>query len=145
MSQNNQPQAIIGHVLIEVSDLEKSKKFYTTLLSKLCFKIILENEGGVGFSNQNFQIWVGQAEEPRVKRKAPTGNENVVLDHLAILVTDKETVDTIEREMEKNGFEPLFPSEEHPPFEPGYYAVSFCDPDNYVVEVYTRSKPKKFW
>jgi predicted lactoylglutathione lyase len=144
MSQNKQPQAIIGHVLIEVSDLEKSKKFYTTLLRKVGFKIILENEGGVGFSNQNFQVWVGQAEKPRVKRKAPTGDENVVLDHLAILVTNRETVDNIEREMKKNGFKPLFPCEEHPQFEQGYYAVSFCDPDNYVVEVYTRSNPKKF-
>lgn len=30
----------------------------------------------------------------------------------------------------------------HPQYEPGYYAVSFCDPDNYVIEIYTRQKPK---
>jgi predicted lactoylglutathione lyase len=145
MSKNKQPKAIVGHVVIEITDLKKSKKFYTTLLSKLSFKIILENEGGVGFSNQNFQVWIGQAEKPRVKRKAPTGEENVILDHLAILVANRETVDTIEREMKEKGFDPLFPCEEHPQFEPGYYAVSFLDPDNFVVEVYTRSKPKKFW
>jgi catechol-2,3-dioxygenase len=109
MSQNKQPEAIVGHILIEVSNLEKSKKFYKTLLSKLSFKIILENEGGVGFSNQNFQVWVDQAEKPRVKRKAPTGNENVVLDHLAILVANRKTVDTIEREMENNEKAKFFP------------------------------------
>ncbi|MEJ2114101.1 MAG: hypothetical protein P8X62_10585, partial [Flavobacteriaceae bacterium] len=79
------------------------------------------------------------------KRQPPTGNENVILDHIAILVANRKTVDSIEIEMKKNGFEPLFPCEEHPQFEPGYYAVSFCDPDNYVVEVYTRSTPKKGW
>ncbi|OGD46822.1 hypothetical protein A3K70_00075 [Candidatus Bathyarchaeota archaeon RBG_16_48_13] len=81
--------------------------------------------------------------ESRVKRKAPTGEEFVVADHLAILVPEKETVYGIEKEMKKNGFEALFPCEEHPQFEPGYHAVSFCDPDNYVIEIYTRLKAKQ--
>jgi len=45
--------------------------------------------------------------------------------------------------MKKNGLKALFPCEEHPQFEPGYYAVSFCDPDNYVIEIYTRQNPNK--
>jgi hypothetical protein len=63
---------------------------------------------------------------------------------LAILVGDKAGVDGGERRMKKDGYDALFPCEEHPQFEPGYYAVSFCDPDNYVVEVYTRPKPTRF-
>jgi hypothetical protein len=82
--------------------------------------------------------------KPRVKREAPTGEEFVVIDHLAILVQNKKAVYDIESEMKKNGFTALFPCEEHPQFEPGYYAVSFCDPDNYVIEIYTRTKPKQF-
>jgi hypothetical protein len=96
----------------------------------------------VGFTNQNFSVWLGELHEPRVKRKAPTGEEFVVADHLAIMVPDKSAVYDIERKMKQNGFEPLFPCEEHPQFEPGYHAVSFCDQDNYVIEVYTRQKPK---
>ena len=144
MVLNNQTQAIVGHVGIEVSNLSNSKKFYRTLLGGLGFKIIMDTEDGVGFSNQNFQIWVGELLEPRVKRDVPTGEEFVVTDHLAILVQDKGTVDAIERKMKKNGFEALFPCEEHPQFEPGYYAVSFCDLDNYVIEIYTRPKQKRF-
>ncbi len=137
-------QAIVGHVAIEVSDLSASKKFYKTLLGELGFKVIMDSEGGTGFSNQNFQVWVAESRKPRVKRDAPTGEEFVVADHLAILVQNKGAVDAIEREMKKKGFEALFPCEEHPQFEPGYYAVSFCDPDNYVIEIYTRPKPKRF-
>jgi catechol 2,3-dioxygenase-like lactoylglutathione lyase family enzyme len=144
MVSNKQIQAIVGHVGIEVSDLKNSKKFYKALLGGLGFKIIMDNEGGVGFSNQSFQVWVGELREPRVKREAPTGEEFVVADHLAILVQDKGTVDAIEREMKKNGFRALFPCEEHPQFEQGYYAVSFCDSDNYVIEIYTRPKPERF-
>lgn len=135
-------QAVVGHVGIEVSNLNSSRKFYRVLLEGLGFKIIMDSEDGVGFSNESFGVWLGELRKPRVKRKAPTGEEFVVADHLAIFVQDKETVDAIEKKMKSNGFQPLFPCEEHAEFEPGYYAVSFCDPDNYVIEVYNRRQPK---
>jgi len=135
-------QAIVGHVGIEVTNLKKSKKFYKPLLEGLGFKIMMDTEDGLGFANQNFSVWIGELRESRVKRKAPTGEEFVVADHLAILVQDKKAVYDIEKEMKKNGFEALFPCEEHPQFEKGYYAVSFCDPDNYVIEIYKRQNPK---
>jgi len=136
--------AIVGHVGIEVTNLSKSKKFYKALFEGLGFRIMMDSEDGLAFTNQNFSIWIGELPEPRVKRKAPTGEEFVVADHLAIQVPDKKKVYDIEKEMKKNGFEALFPCEEHPQFEPGYHAVSFCDPDNYVIEIYTRLKPKEF-
>jgi catechol 2,3-dioxygenase-like lactoylglutathione lyase family enzyme len=144
MASRKEISAVVGHVGIEVSSLSDSKKFYKALLEPLGFNIIMDAEDGVGFSNQAFQVWLGELRERRVKRKAPTGEEFVVADHLAVLVQDKGTVDAVERKMKNAGFEPLFPCEEHPQFEPGYYAVSFCDPDNYVIEVYTRPKPKRF-
>lgn len=133
-----------GHIGIEVTNLKNSKKFYAALLEELGFKTIMESEDGVGFSNQSFQIWVAEIKTPRVKRKAPTGDEFVVADHLALLVPNKSSVDAVERKMTKSGYEPLFPCEEHPEFTPGYYAVSFCDPDNYVIEVYTRPQTNEF-
>ena len=144
MSGDKQIKAIVGHVGIEVTNLSESKKFYKTLLEGLGFKIIMETSDGIGFSNQRFQVWVSQPPEPRMKRNAPTGEEFVISDHLAILVQDRKTVDASERQIEKNGFKALFPCEEHSQFEPGYYAVSFCDPDNYVIEIYNRSEPKRF-
>ena len=139
---DKQVGAIVGHVGIETTNLNHSKKFYRTLLEGLGFSVIMDTEDGVGFTNQNFSVWLGELSESRVKRKAPSGEEFVVADHLAIMVPDKSAVYDIERKMKQNGFEPLFPCEEHPQFEPGYHAVSFCDPDNYVIEVYTRQKPK---
>ena len=144
MVANKPVGAIVGHVGIEVTNLSKSKKFYKALFEGLGFRIMMDSEDGLAFTNQNFSIWIGELPEPRVKRKAPTGEEFVVADHLAIQVPDKKKVYDIEKEMKKNGFEALFPCEEHPQFEPGYHAVSFCDPDNYVIEIYTRLKPKEF-
>lgn len=144
MVSKRQVGAIVGHVGIEVTSLSRSKKFYKALFGGLGFKVLMDSEDGLAFSNQNFSVWIGELKEPRVKRKAPTGEEFVVADHLAVQVPDKKAVYDIEKEMKKNGFEALFPCEEHPQFEPGYHAVSFCDPDNYVIEIYTRLKPKQF-
>jgi len=144
MVSNKPVEAIVGHVGIEVASLSKSKKFYKALFEGLGFKVIMDSGDGLAFANQNFSVWIGELRKPRVKRKAPTGEEFVVTDHLAIHVPDKKTVYDIEKEMKTNGFEALFPCEEHPQFEPGYHAVSFCDPDNYVIEIYTRLKPKQF-
>ena len=135
-------QAIVGHVGIEVSSLGVSKKFYKALLEGLGFKVIMDSKDAAGFSNKNFQIWLAELTEPRVKRDTPTGEEFIVADHLAIFVHDRKTVDAIEKKMKTLGFEALFPCEEHPQFEPGYYAVSFCDPDNYVIDIYTRPGQK---
>ena len=143
MVSNKNVEAIVGHVGIEVASLDRSKKFYEALFGGLGFRVIMDTGDGFAFANQNFSVWISELRESRVKRKAPTGEEFVVADHLAILVPEKETVYGIEKEMKKNGFEALFPCEEHPQFEPGYHAVSFCDPDNYVIEIYTRLKAKQ--
>ena len=143
MVPNKTTEAFVGHVGIEVSDLNISKRFYKALFGGLGFKTIIDTEDGVGFSNENFQVWVGAPQEHRIKRRAPTGEEFVVADHLAILVPDKEHVEVIEKTMKKKGYKALFPCEEHPEFEQGYYAVSYCDPDNYVIEIYTRPKHRR--
>ena len=56
MVSRNRIQAIVGHVGIEVSSLNGSKRFYKALLGGLGFKVIMDSEDGVGFSNGNFQV-----------------------------------------------------------------------------------------
>ncbi len=138
VSVKNEGQITIGHVEIEVSNLRKSRKFYEVLLKSIGCRVIVDEEGELGFSNQNFAVWLNEQKESRVKYAAPTGEETVVSEHLAIFVPDKKMVVTVTRNMKQNGFDALFPPEEHPQFVPGYYAASFCDPDNHVIEVYTR-------
>jgi catechol 2,3-dioxygenase-like lactoylglutathione lyase family enzyme len=130
-------QATIGHLGIEVSSLEKSRKFYNVLLTQLDSHLIYDSEHALGYANQNFQVWLSESYPTRIRREAPTGEEDMVADHLAILVSNPETVNAIAIAMMESGFTPLFPPEEHPQFTSGYYAASFCDPDNYVIEIYT--------
>jgi len=142
VSSGGKTGATLGHICIEVSDLRNSRKFYEVLLGKLDSKVIMDTKETIGFSNEVFNIWLVESREPRVRREPPTGDESVVADHLAILVNSKRTIDVVSSEMKRNGFVALFPPEEHPEFQSGYYAASFCDPDNYVIEVYTKPARK---
>jgi len=137
MSNKKAVQSTIGHVSIEVSSLKNSREFYEVLLTGLDCRLMVDERTTIAFANRNFQVWVCESQPSRVKRERPTGEEVAVADHLAILVSDEKTVNAIAAKMKMSGFAPLFPPEEHPQFTHGYYAVSFCDPDNYVTEIYT--------
>ncbi len=137
MSNKKAVQSTIGHVSIEVSSLKNSREFYEVLLTGLDCRLMVDERTTMAFANRNFQVWVCESEPSRVKRERPTGEEVTVADHLAILVPDEKTVNAIATKMKMSGFAPLFPPEEHPQFTHGYYAVSFCDSDNYVTEIYT--------
>lgn len=137
MSKERRSQASVGHLGIEVTSISRSRKFYEVLLGELGCKAVMDHKDVLGISNGAFQVWLSEASPPRVKRGMPTGEEFVVADHLAILVDHKETVKRVTARMMKEGFAPLFSPAEYPEFAKGYYAVSFCDPDNYVIEIYT--------
>jgi catechol 2,3-dioxygenase-like lactoylglutathione lyase family enzyme len=134
----NQKQnlATLDHISIEVSIVPKSIKFYDAVAKGLGLMQIFTS---AGWRSGTFMIWIGLSDVPRVFRKPPTAEEMAVAEHAAIHVTDRESVDAFDQTMREAGFKPLFPAEEHPEFGPSFYAVSYCDPDNFVLEVSTKS------
>jgi len=129
----------VGHICLEVSDVLAAKAFYNPLFSELGLKLVIDEKESVGWGNQNFAIFLAKPESRRVNRKRPTGAEYVVADHIALLLESRSRVDAAAAFMKKGGIQPLFAPEEHPEFVPDYYAVSFCDPDNNVIEFYSIS------
>jgi len=140
LDTNTKPKVSVGHICIEVSNITRSRKFYELMLKNLGFQMIMEEKDSIGFSNGSLSIFLGQPTSRRVERKAPGADEFVVADHIALLVPDRKTVNEVALVMKNAGFEPLFPAEDHPEFVAGYYSVSFCDPDNYVIEFYVVEK-----
>lgn len=130
-------KSVVGHIGIEVRDLTKVKPFYDALAAGLGLKMVYESKEAIGYGNKDYQLWLAVPEKSRITRQPPTGEEEVVAEHLAILVQGKVDVDSVAQAMEKRGIKPLFPPQDCPQFSKGYYAASFCDPENYVVEIYT--------
>jgi len=140
LDANTSPKVSVGHVCIEVSSVTKSRRFYEPVLRSLGFQLIMDEKDSVGFRSGSLSIFLGQSASRRVARKTPGVDEFVIADHIALLVPDRETVDEVSLTMKEVGFEPLFAPEEHPEFIPGYYSVSFNDPDNNVIEFYVIEK-----
>ena len=133
----------LRHICLEIANLDRSMKFYGPLFAATGFTKIMGDKEYAGFSNGAIEWFLCKSRPRRVSRKPPTGQEFVVSEHLAFLLESPKDVDRIAAHMKKAGIEPLFPPEEHPIFSPGFYAASFCDPDQVVIEFYYRPPAKK--
>ena len=52
----------IDHLVIRVSDFEKSKAFYCNLFPFLGFKVLCEYGDTIGWTNGKTRFWIGQAD-----------------------------------------------------------------------------------
>jgi catechol 2,3-dioxygenase-like lactoylglutathione lyase family enzyme len=133
----------LGHLCLEVAALKTALRFWTPLLAVSGFNKIMDGQGFVGFSNGTFEVFLCHSKPRRVRRGKPSGKEMIVSDHIALRVDKRADVDAVASAMTKAGVAALFPAEEHRQFAPGYYAVSYSDPDHNVIEVYTVPKHKR--
>ncbi len=129
----------VGHVCIETGSFTRAMKFYRPLFRVTGFRKIMGGKGWAGYSNGKLAIFVSEAKPRRVVRRRPTGKEYVIADHIAFNLTSRRQVNLVARALEKAGFKPLFPAQAYPEFGPDFYAASFCDPDNYVLEFSARN------
>jgi catechol 2,3-dioxygenase-like lactoylglutathione lyase family enzyme len=112
----------IDHAAMNVSDLERSKAFYTDALKPLGYSLMFEIEGFLGF---------GDAQMPSlgVVRRDPAGGG-----HIALAAPDRATVDAFhDAAMAAGGTDNGEPGlREH--YHPTYYAAFVRDPDGNNVE-----------
>lgn len=120
---------VIDHTAFNVTDLERSKRFYELALAPLGYRVALELAGAVGFGDEpavgddpggDFWIAVGEPQTPRT--------------HLAFRATDANEVEAFYEAAIAAGGTDNGPPGERPHYHPGYYAAFVLDPDGYNVE-----------
>ncbi len=123
------------HIGFEVSDFAQGLAFWTPLLETAGLaKTMTDDVGYAGFTNGTISIFIAVTTPRRVISARPTGEEFVVTDHVGLSLARREDVDAIASAMQRAGYEPLFPAQEYTEFGPGFYAVTFIDQDNNVIE-----------
>ncbi len=140
--------AVLKHVSLEVSDVARTEWFHDRFLGRLGFRRFVRDAGYLGYTNGDLTIWFLRSRSPRVRRAPPTGDEEVVADHLAFEVGSPDEVRSFEAALAKEELYPFFKGEEHPEFRPGYFSAIWTDPDQVVLEVYAiaatpKRKPKR--
>ena len=114
---------MLDHIQIEVSDIEKSKEFYSSALAPLGYKLILEFEGWLGFGvNDEIDFCINSGEQvtPSVHVAFRSNNrENVKKFYFAALKAGA-----------KDNGEPGI--REH--YHSNYYGAFVIDPDGHNIE-----------
>jgi len=125
----------IHHFQIQVSDVQKSARFYGELFDKLGFRKVYETEGMVEWSKKGTRIIVAQCP----KRFLASGfhRKHVGLNHIAFRAGSREEVDIFCRDyLVPNKIPVLYGgAKEWKEYDEGYYAVYFEDPDRIKLEL----------
>jgi catechol 2,3-dioxygenase-like lactoylglutathione lyase family enzyme len=129
--------AELRHVSVEVRDLERARGFYDRFLGRLGFRRFVLESDYAGYQGGKLAVWVLRGSPERVRRRAPTGEEEVIADHLAFWVSSPSEVEAVQSDLERQELYPLFRAAEHPEFRPGYVSATWTDPDQTALEVYS--------
>lgn len=119
----------IGHVVLSVSDIERSTKFWTEIMG---FKFSDKNEGGMMFfrnSTDHHTVALVQATE---KNELPKRGE-VGFDHMALEVATVSELFKVRDFLKAKGITIFYEGRRGPGGNPG---VEFYDPDGYKIEIY---------
>ncbi len=125
----------IGHVILSVSNWERSSAFYDKLLLSLGFVINHEIGGdwgkGRSYKCGEHGIWI----QHNADAKYAEFVRNPGLDHLCLKVASKEEVDAAHVLVQSLGAKVTIAPKDFPEYAPGYYAFNFRDPDGIPLEV----------
>jgi catechol 2,3-dioxygenase len=149
MAEEKSPIKIkkIGHVVLNVSDIERSTKFWTEIMG---FKFSDRNEIGMAFfrnATDHHTIALVPAKE---KNELPKRGQ-VGFDHMALEVATVSELFKIRDFLRSKGVEIFYEGRRGPGGNPG---VEFYDPDGYKIEIYAamdqigtdgKSRPAAEW
>jgi catechol 2,3-dioxygenase-like lactoylglutathione lyase family enzyme len=128
----------IHHLDLVVSDIERSKCFYSELLRTLGWGGVLDLRGERGETIWYLQAedtWLGLREKQSDAHAVPYDRYAVGVHHVAFEASSQEAVDRCWRWVLTQDVETESAPKEFPHYVPGYYAAFFFDPDGIKLEV----------
>ena len=114
---------VVDHVLLVVSDLEASRRFYNAALRPLGFAPMNEELNGLSYGvmgSDDFAIY--------------QGDEATTNAHVAFVAPDREAVESFYSAAMGAGGREKLPPALHPEYHPNYYAAFVFDPDGNNIE-----------
>jgi catechol 2,3-dioxygenase-like lactoylglutathione lyase family enzyme len=119
----------VDHLVISVSNFNRSKKFYGRLLKFLGFKILDKYDDSMGWTNGITRLWIATADAKGRKRKYRFGE--IGFHHYAFRLSARKDVDALQKFLKRLGAKIVDPAGEY--YEK-YYGVYFEDPDGLEFE-----------
>lgn len=133
----------LGHVNLEVRDLDRARAFYDAFLGTLGF-LRLPRTGPfwLGYRKGQVTVWITAGSPPRAKRAGPhvptTGAADPISDHLGFYVPTVRQLRGLGTRLRRAGFRPVYPLSRVPTAGRTWYVSSaWQDADHNVMELYT--------
>lgn len=125
----------IHHFQIQVSNIERSAKFYAGLFAELGFAKVFETEGMLEWSKRGTRIIVAQS--PKRFLSSGFHRKRIGLNHIAFRARSREEVNKFYRNyLLPNNIPVLYGgAKQWKEYDEGYYAVYFEDPDRIKLEL----------
>ena len=122
---------MIAHVSIGVRDLEKSKRFYDTVLAPLGYRCVRPAKAlnGYGYGRDTIALWVVSAERP-----VPADEKSGL--HLCFTAPTAAAVDAFHAAGLRAGGRDNGAPGLRPAYAPDNHAAFIIDPDGYRLEAY---------
>jgi catechol 2,3-dioxygenase-like lactoylglutathione lyase family enzyme len=118
----------IDHIVIRVSDFERSKAFYGKLFAFLGFKVLDEYADAIGWTIGKTRFWIGPANTD----SKPHRIGDIGFHHYAFELRSRRDVDALAAFLESDLRAAIVdPADE---YYDDYYAVFFLDPDGLKLE-----------
>jgi catechol 2,3-dioxygenase-like lactoylglutathione lyase family enzyme len=119
----------VDHVVIRVSNYERSKAFYARLFGFLGFEIIDDFSDMTGWRNGTTAFWITPADASAQRRRHHDGD--IGLHHYALELESRSDVDELQALLQANDVDIVDPAGA---YYDDYYAVYFLDPDGIKLE-----------
>jgi catechol 2,3-dioxygenase-like lactoylglutathione lyase family enzyme len=114
---------MIDHVGLTVSDVGRSKAFYTAALAPLGYAPLMDFDGSAGFGiAPKPDFWIGR------------GDPNVPPVHVAFAASSRAIVDAFHRAALAAGGRDNGAPGLRPEYHPNYYGAFVLDPDGHNIE-----------
>jgi catechol 2,3-dioxygenase-like lactoylglutathione lyase family enzyme len=122
----------VAHIILRVNRFEECVAFYDALMPRLGLVTVLHSD--------EFVYYVGGRTAVGIRRPAPElaghGHEELAsgIDHICFRARSREDVDELYPFVQQIGAD-LVRAPEEGPWAPGYYSLSFRDPEGIRLEI----------
>ncbi len=122
----------VAHVVLRVHRFEECVGFYDRLMPELGLEAVHRDDGFVYYIGGRTALAIRRVEPAYSDRIHAEGGPG--LDHLCFRARSREDIDALHPLLQSIGADVVRPPEEGP-WAPGYYSVSFRDPEGIRLEV----------
>lgn len=120
---------MFDHVSIGAKDLERSRKFYDSVLGALGYDRLSNSDNMIGYGAERVSFWIIQSERP----VSPDKESGL---HFCFVAPTEAAVDAFYAAGLAHGAEDNGPPGIRPDYSQFYYAAFMVDPDGYRLEAY---------